>query len=74
MTSPAIGLSLFDAFREPIEHSQILTSLSTQWENVSTRITANNTDFVDFVMMATRNHGHDNDRYFDALFLLLNAQ
>ncbi|WP_105169850.1 fibronectin type III domain-containing protein [Pseudoalteromonas sp. T1lg23B] len=71
--SPAIKLSLFNDSGELIEHSQTLTSQSAQWQSVSAQISLpDNTDFVDFVMTGTRNHGSDNDSYFDALFLSFN--
>ncbi|OHU84313.1 MULTISPECIES: fibronectin type III domain-containing protein [Pseudoalteromonas] len=68
--TPAIKLSFFDVSGGLIADSQTLSSQSAQWQSVSANaLLPTNTAFVDFVMTGTRNHGSDNDSYFDALFL-----
>ncbi|CAH9049827.1 hypothetical protein PSECIP111951_00046 [Pseudoalteromonas holothuriae] len=70
--TPSIQLSLFNHAGELIEHSPALTTQSAQWQSATGQITLPiDTAFVDFVLTGKRNHGSDNDSYFDALYLTI---
>ncbi|NOU49870.1 metallophosphoesterase family protein [Pseudoalteromonas sp. JBTF-M23] len=70
--TPAIKLSLFDVSGALISNSDNLTHQSAQWQGVSGQLTLPaNTAFIDFVLTGKRNHGTDNDSYFDALYLTI---
>ncbi len=72
---PEIELWFLGAGNELLGRSDALTNTSTTWRFAETIILIPaGTRSIDFVMIATRNHGQDNDCYFDDLTLEIEGQ